>query len=350
MCESCSKPKNNSCLLGGTIAAVTLIVLTALCLLGGCYMCSRVMDISQSAQIEQAGKVKILSEKTLLEGDSLNKIAVIYIDDVIGSKPSKTESTLHELNQAAHDSKVKAIALYIDSPGGAVTTSDVIYNAVLNAKSQKPVVVYMNDIAASGGYYISCAADHITANPNTLTGSIGVIISTFNLSDVMDKVGVRATSYTSGAFKDMLSPTRKPTRAEEEYVQSLVNEAYGNFLDVVSKGRNISIDDLKARNAVDGRVLSGRKALELGLVDANGYFEDALAEAEKRAGIPENSAEVFRYKRNDFEDIFNSLFAEARGENKMKVELMPQVLPQLKPGVPYMLPSFYATGTSHEQH
>lgn len=289
---------------------------------------------------------KVLQKSTLISGDNNKQISVIYIDYVIGENARKTESTLEELRQSANDSDVKAILLVVNSPGGAVTASDVIYNAVSKAKAKKPVVVYMGDVAASGGYYISCAGSHIIANSNTLTGSIGVIISSINITSAMEKIGVESQVYTSGNFKDMLSMTRPARDDERKYIQSLIEETYNGFLNIVSTNRNISIADLQAREAVDGRVITGKKALKIGLIDGLGYMEDAIAEAEKLAGIPTGKAMVHRYKRNDLNDLLNTFFYEANSENKIKVELSPNPLPQLKPGVPYLLPTAYVSGSS----
>lgn len=343
MNEPVPKNRSNSCLITGVITALVLIFLSALALFGGCYMCNEAMI--QLGDTD-TGKLKKLNKTILREGNSHKQVAVIYLDFVIGENIRKTESILTELNRASTDDSVKAIVLYVNSPGGAVTASDVIYNGVRQARKVKPVVVYMDDVAASGGYYVSCAAQHIVANPNTLTGSIGVIISTINLSSAMEKIGISADVYTSGDFKDMLSPTRPAREDEKAYIQSLIQETYNGFLDIVSKGRNISIADLQSRNAVDGRVISGRKALEIGLVDANGYLEDAIAKAEELGHLKDGKSEVFRYKKNDLEDLFTSFFAEANAENKVRVELNPNPLPQLQPGVPYLLPRAYVSGNS----
>lgn len=330
----------SSCLLGGALTIVILFGLMALLLMGGCFMISGSLKetLQTTAQNQSSSK-----EDVLIKGNAASKIAVVYITNVIGVNSKQTERILKDLRHAAEDTSVKAIVLYIDSPGGAVTTSDVIHHEVLEARKAKPITVYMDNIAASGGYYISCAANHITANANTLTGSIGVIISTINIADVMNKVGVKAEVFTSGPFKDMLSMTRPINEEESAYVQSLVNEAYGNFLNVVSTGRGLTIQELQKRNAVDGRIITGKRALEIGLVDANGYFEDAIAEAAKLAKV-EDSFQVIRYKRNELEDFFTSFLEESRAGSKVKVELSPNPIPQLQPGVPYLLPPTYASG------
>lgn len=329
----------------GIIIAIIFIACAALCIWAISLFSVAIVEISDKITASSSfHKTKQLPEKLLIEGLNTNKIALIKIEGVIGEKSKQTERILNELNQAKEDKDVVAIVLYIDSPGGGVTTSDVIYHKVTEVKEVKPVTVYMDSIAASGGYYISCAGNHITANANTLTGSIGVIISTMNFTGTMEKIGMKANVYTSGAFKDMLSPMRETRPEESEYIQSLVTEAYDGFLNIVSTNRKISINDLMARHAVDGRIITGKNALSLGLVDANGYLEDAIAEAKKLANDP--GAQVISYKSSDFENFLDTLF-EARSPAKIHVEVGSHAIPALRPGVPYFLPTTYVHGSSH---
>lgn len=342
--------QKGSCIFTGFMAICTImVVISFLCIGGGCLMVGSVL--TTSLEKEEASSFisenKALSEKVYRPGNATTKIALIDVEGVIGENNKHTEFILSSLKQATNDIMVKAILIRVDSPGGTVTASDTIYNAVLKAKESKPVLVYMDNVAASGGYYISCAANHITASPHTLTGSIGVIISGVNISGLMDKIGVSSMVYTSGAFKDMLSMTREPSEAEKAYIQSMVMESYDGFVKIVSEGRNISKENLEARNAIDGRVMSGKKALEMGLVDANGYIEDAITEAQLRADI-KGSAQVVRYKQNYIVDIMDIFMGSEMKSSSMKVELMKNPLPELKPGVPYMLPEFYVSGASHE--
>ena len=325
------------CLLSLFLFLIPVVVV--LLLLWGAF--SQVSTELKSS-LKQATGVKRFEEKVLQEGISDKKIAQIRIEGVIGENSRQTERWLREIDQAAGDDQVVALVIYVNSPGGGVTESDTIYHRLKLAKEKKPVVVYMDSLAASGGYYISCAANHITANANTLTGSIGVIISGINFAQTMEKIGLKAEIYTSGAFKDMLSPMREPRADEKEYIQSIVEEAYTGFLQVVSEGRNLPIKDLMARHAVDGRVITGKKALALGLVDANGYLGDAVEKAKELAKEP--GASVMTYHSSDFEGLLENLFEMKSPASKVQVELMASPLPQLKPGVPYLLPSSYVNG------
>src|SRR5712664_2743447 len=196
-----------------------------------------------------------------------DKIAVITMRGLISSSlpGTVTDSMVDDmraaLEQARDDSRVKAIVLEIDSPGGEVTASDAIYSALVKARSRKPVVVYMDSLAASGGYYVSCGGKFLMANETTITGSIGVIIQTLNYEQLFNKVGLASVVFKSGKFKDMLNGARPMTPEERDYVQGFVMKIYDKFLATVAKERNLSADSLRGTVA-DGRILSGKEALE----------------------------------------------------------------------------------------
>ena len=179
------------------------------------------------------------------------------------------------ITAAKHDAGVKAIVLEVNSPGGGIVPSDRIYQALKN--TDKPIVVLMRDLAASGGYYISMAGDYIYANPYTLTGSIGVISEFPNASGLLEKIGVQMTVIKSGKAKDFGSPYRDMTPEEKAYWQHVIDQAYDRFVQVVAQGRHMKADEV--RKLADGRVYTGEDALKLGLVDALGYEDDAIAKA-----------------------------------------------------------------------
>src|SRR5262252_10834637 len=213
---------------------------------------------------------------------STDKIAVITMRGLISSSiPGNVSDSMVDdlraaLQQARDDSRVKAIVLEIDSPGGEVTASDAIYSALVKARDRKPVVVYMESLAASGGYYVSCGGKFLMANETTITGSIGVIIQTLNYEQLFNKVGLAAVVFKSGKFKDMLNGARPITPEERELVQSFVMKTYDKFLGIVAKERGVPADIL--RNSIaDGRILSGRDALDHKLIDGLGQLNDAFA-------------------------------------------------------------------------
>src|SRR4026209_2093134 len=227
-----------------------------------------------------------------------DKIAVITMRGLIStSVPANvTDSMVDDLRaalqQAREDSRVKAIVLEITSPGGEVTASDEIYGAVVKTRARKPVVVYMDSLAASGGYYVSCGGKFLMANETTITGSIGVIIQTLNYEQLFNKIGLASVVFKSGKFKDMLNGARPVTEEERAYVQSFVMKTYEKFLGIVARERNLPADAL--RNGIaDGRILSGRDALEYKLIDGLGQVEDAYAKAKELGRAP--NAKIVKY-------------------------------------------------------
>ena len=203
-----------------------------------------------------------------------------------------SDSIVERLERADQDPSVKAIVLRVNSPGGGVVATDEIYSAL--TEIEKPLVVSMGEMAASGGYYVSCAAEEILANPATLTGSIGVISTVPNFEELLDKVGIEMLVIKSGTMKDELSPYRQPTEEEIAHWQGIIDEAYEQFLGVVVEGRDLHPDE--ARELADGRVYTGRQALELGLVDQLGNLPEALELAAELGGI-EGKPRVIEYQR-----------------------------------------------------
>jgi len=189
------------------------------------------------------------------------------------------------LKALARRKEVKAIVIEINSPGGSIGAVQEIYSQVLRVRkeSKKPVVAFLGDVAASGGYYVAAACDKIVAHPGTLTGSVGVIFQTTNLEGLMKKLGITSQPIKSGKFKDIGSAMRAMTPEERQLLQDLIDDAYGQFLTAVSEGRNMP--ELELRPLADGRIFTGRQAKELGLVDALGDSQDALELAGKLGGI-----------------------------------------------------------------
>ncbi len=226
-----------------------------------------------------------------------NKIAVIKLDGVISSESAKTVfgeeensslAALSALNSAEDDKNVKGVILRINSPGGTVGMSQRLYSAVINLRKKKPVIAVMDDIATSGGYYVASAADRIVALPGTMTGSIGVIMSTIDAHELLsDKLGIRDNVIKSGEFKDIGSSTRPMTDAEHELLQDMVNDSFDQFREAIIKGRIERKDkyapekrELTIANLdkyADGRVFTGRQAVEYGFIDSIGGSREARA-------------------------------------------------------------------------
>jgi protease-4 len=272
-----------------------------------------------------------------------DKIAVITMRGLISSSlpGTVTDSMVDDmraaLQQARDDSRVKAIVLEIDSPGGEVTASDAIYSALVKVRGRKPVVVYMDSLAASGGYYVSCGGKFLMASDTTITGSIGVIIQTLNYEQLFNKIGLASVVFKSGKFKDMLNGARPITPEERELVQSFIMKTYDKFLGIVAKERNLPADLL--RNTIaDGRILSGKDAFEDKLIDGLGELEDAFGKAKELGNAPD--AKVVKYGPPFSLSRFFRIFGET--DSKIELQLPKQLVPQLESGRAYFLPSYYA--------
>ncbi|MCJ7508649.1 MAG: signal peptide peptidase SppA [candidate division Zixibacteria bacterium] len=219
-------------------------------------------------------------------GDSLsltglgNKVAIV---DIYGSIDTPSD-IVRQIKKYSKDSSVPVILLHIDSPGGVVAPTQEIYQELLKAKKKnKKVVASMGALAASGAYYVACAADTIVADPGTVTGSIGVIMSYPVIEKLFKKIGVDYEVIKSSEFKDIGSPYRSTTPRDRQSLQEAIDDVYEQFVDAVVEGRGLSRKE--ALKIADGRIFSGRQAKELGLVDELGGFEDAIKIAGEMAGI-----------------------------------------------------------------
>jgi len=337
---------------------VVWVVMAVMLLLGG----ALVMGLFSSLLHWDGGMAVAVSrtagprlEEVLLEDNgAAAKVAVIELEGILTSQLSDpmgfdpVDVLRAQLKKAAEDRRVRAVLLKVNSPGGEVLASDEMNRAIreFQRETRKPVVAVMENVAASGGYYVAVASRWIVANEMTLTGSIGVILSAWNYRGLMDKVGIRPYTYKSGRFKDMLSGSRDPSEIPEEerqMLQALIDEVFARFKQVVHEGRAAAAEanDPEGRRLVsdweeyaDGRVLSGSEAFRLGFVDELGNFDTAKARALKLAGLP--AANFVRYQRRlTFADLF-PLFGESR-VRKVKVDWGLE-LPRLEPGQLYFLP------------
>ncbi|MEZ0323400.1 MAG: signal peptide peptidase SppA [Hydrogenothermaceae bacterium] len=211
------------------------------------------------------------------------KVALIKIQDTIMDYTNTVES----IAKAQKDESIKAVVILVDSPGGAVGASQEIYRSIEKLREKKPVVVSMGNVAASGGYYISAPANVIYANPGTITGSIGVIIQQVDLSEVLNKVGIKVNTIKSGENKDILYPTNSLTPEQRHILEETVKDVYEQFLDAIVKYRKIDKETL--RKYADGRIFSGQQAKEIGLVDKLGNIQDAIKEAKMLSKLPEDT-------------------------------------------------------------
>src|SRR5438876_2331008 len=272
-----------------------------------------------------------------------DRIVVIVMRGLISSSiPGAASDNMVDdlrmaLQQARDDDRVKGVVLEIDSPGGEVTASDMIYNAVIKTRARKPVVVYMDSLAASGGYYVSCGGKYLMANETTSTGSIGVIIQTLNYEQLFNKVGLASVVFKSGKCKDMLNGARPITPEERELVQNFIMKTYDKFLGVVAKERKLPADRLRDTIA-DGRILSGKEAFENKLIDGLGDLDDAFSKAKEFGNAPD--ARVVKYGPPFSLARFLRIFGGS--DSKIELQLPKQLVPQLESGRAYFLPSYYA--------
>jgi protease IV len=252
--------------------------------------------------------------KQTISGSGEDEILLIQVRGIITGEPSRELFRFYpgsvqfintQLQEAAKDSQIKAVILDIDSPGGAITACDVIHNQLLRFRDGdginrgKPIVAYLGDTAASGGYYIACASDEIIAHETCLTGSIGVIMPQMSFEGLFRKLGIKVDPVKSAPEKDIGSPYRDMGAEERKYLQSIVDELQKRFVKVVGDGLkhrgHDNITDEQLKKVANGAPLTGRRARELSLVDSNGYIEDAVRSATKRAGLAK--ARVVTYAR-----------------------------------------------------
>ncbi|HEV3409932.1 MAG TPA: signal peptide peptidase SppA [Chthoniobacterales bacterium] len=329
------------------LGCLSIFLFVALCL---SLVCNFVLLIAFLSKLGSttgvAEKMPRFRETIVDEGrrGSGEKVALIALRGLISSSrpgnvgDSMVDDLRYALEQARDDDDVRAVVLEIDSPGGEVTASDSIYNAVVKTRAKKPVVVYMDSLAASGGYYVACGGKHLMANDTTITGSIGVIIQTLNYEQLFNKIGLASVVFKSGKFKDMLNGARPMTPEEREYVQSFVMKTYDKFLGIVATERGLAADALR-QSIADGRVMSGRDAHEHKLIDELGQIEDAYAKARELGNA--RDAAVVKYGPPYTFGRFLRTLGES-GNRKLELTLPKQLMPQLESGRAYFLPSYYA--------
>jgi protease-4 len=271
-----------------------------------------------------------------------NKIAIIDVDGLIlnmrssgllGTGENPVSLFVEMLDKAQQDPDVKAVVLRINSPGGGVAASDIMYQRLLRFKAAKkvPVVAVIQDLGASGAYFIACGSDRIMAAPSSLTGSIGVIMQLFSFSGTMEKLGIEAKALTSGHFKDIASPFKPMSKEDQAILQDIVNTYYAQFLEVVVKGRP-KLSPQKVRELADGRVYTGTDALANGLVDKLGYVEDAMAEAKTMSGAKRVKVVIYHrplgYRPNEYATAGSAV----AGAAKMDVNVnLPNMMELLQP-------------------
>lgn len=291
---------------------IWLMLIVALSVLVGC-------SFPPINLFPQAGPLK----EVVLEGTGEEKVLVLSIDGpisdqpkekVLRTQPGMVQEIVTHLKLAEKDPKIKALLLKVNSPGGPVTASDILYHEIsaYKARSGVKLVVSMMDVAASGGYYLSLPADWIMAHPTTVTGSVGVIFMRPGVSGFMEKYGFAMNVSKSGEQKDMGSPFRVPNEADEAIFQELTDQMAQRFYDLVRKHRELNPQQM--RQIASARIYLAPDAKAVGLIDEVGYLNDALAKAKSMAGLRED-AKVVTYRRRESEgdNIYSPAARSAAG-------------------------------------
>ncbi|MDR9407722.1 MAG: signal peptide peptidase SppA [Balneolaceae bacterium] len=261
------------------------------------------------------------SSAGLESSETTDKIAVIYASGTI--LPEIAESPFDnntgitagnfkkQLDDALEDDDIKSIVIHINSPGGAATTSDILWHHIKQASGKKPVIASMGSVAASGGYYMAMGADTVLANNNTITGSIGVANMLFNVQELMEeKIGINYETLKTHEYADLFDLTTPLTDDEQAIFEANIEQSYNTFLSVVAENRGMSVEQVDA--VAQGRVYSGQQALEVGLVDAIGDIDDALRIAAEMAEIEDYKIETYPKKQDLFEAFFGGANAQVK--------------------------------------
>lgn len=282
-------------------------------------------------------------QERVVAGEGADKVLLLDISRTITAEEQEqafglrrrasTVARVEEaLQRASKDDKVKAVVLRINSPGGTVTASDVIYHRLISFKAKRgiPVIAQMMDMGTSGAYYVALAADEIIASPTTVTGSIGVVMYGVNLADLLAKIGVSNQTIKAGAHKDIGSPLRKMTPEEAQILQGVLDQMRTRFVDLVRERRPRFDGDPAL---IDGRVLTAPQALAGNLVDRIGYLDDAIAIARERAHI--EKARVIMYRRPG--EFAENIYSQPSLSGEMQLNLINLDLGGLLPGSPRFL-------------
>jgi protease-4 len=279
-----------------------------------------------------------LSETIISKGSQSERIALLEVNGAIsaGQSASLLDTAgynhnyfMEQLEKIKTDDSVKGILLSVNSPGGGTYESAQIKDKIdeIQKDTTLPIYVSMGNVAASGGYYISASADKIFASNETLTGSIGVIMSSLNVSELYKKLGIEDTTIKSGPFKDIGSASNKMTDEEQLILQELVDDSYNRFVQVVADGREMETDQVKA--IADGRIYDGAQAKEIGLVDQIGYQEDALNALKKDFKLED--AEIFQYSNGSlsFKSLLTTKASQLASQKKSSEEIVDKLVKQL---------------------
>ncbi|MEZ7170660.1 signal peptide peptidase SppA [Sporosarcina sp. OR05] len=273
------------------------------------------------------------SESVIEPGVGMDRIAVLSLDGVIqdvqassflGTVGYNHQAFMSQLQDVLDDPTVKGVVLAVNTPGGGVLESADIYDAIRAIQLEKEIPIYisMGGMAASGGYYIAAPAEKIFVHPETITGSIGVIMESVNFSKLAEEIGIDFNTIKSGPYKDMMSGSREMTKEERAMLQEMIDDSYNRFVDIVAEGRQMSVEEVK--KVADGRIMNGRQAIEAGLADEFGKTGDVIDAL--KADYELENATVFEYATLDnFSSLFSMKVQSLFGRN-VEAELIGKIL------------------------
>jgi protease-4 len=292
------------------------------------------LDFLGKADIQEVVLVRSAAKEKVLVIDIEGTISALTGTGALAREGDILSQVYYRLERAAADPLVKAVIVRLETPGGEVTASDIVYHEILKfkEKTKRPVVGLMMSVAASGGYYIASACDTIIAHPSTITGSIGVISIFPSVESLFDKIGIKMNIIKSGGMKDAGSPFRSMTEDEKKSFQTIIDEYYGDFLSVIVAGRENKLTLEELRPLADGRIFTARQALKLKLIDSVGYFETALKKALTMARLEEAKVIAYTY----YPKTKTNIYAAGLKETKLLESSLESWLPTLKSGFYYL--------------
>jgi protease-4 len=311
------------------------VVLGALGLLFGCLACHFHLDFLGVDKIEEVTLLPSKAKERILVVDVAGMIGTLGQNNLLSREGDILSQVYYRLEKASQDKHIRGIILRLDTPGGDVTSSDILYNEILKFKKKTglPVVGLMMGMAASGGYYVASACDYVIAHPSTITGSIGVISIFPSFGVLLARFGIKTQVIKSGELKDAGSPFRDMTKEEQKVFQDIINELYERFLRVVYEKRKGVLSEDEIRKIADGRVYTGLQALELKLVDEVGYFDNALAKTLTLASLKDARVVAYSYYPGRKTNIYAAQLATPSLFQGKSIE---DLLPVLKSGFYYL--------------
>ncbi len=293
------------------------------------------LDFLGKEQIEEVVLIESKAKEKILLLDISGLIGTTLRSGVLDREGDILSQVFYRLKMASEDKMVKGVILRLDTPGGEVTASDILYHEILNYKKKRgtPVLALMMGMAASGGYYIASACDYIIAHPSTLTGSIGVISIFPNLEELFDKVGVQVQVIKSGELKDSGSAFREMTDKERDVFQEIVNEFYQKFLNAVYEARKDSLTMENLMTVADGRIYTASQAHESKLIDEIGYFDSALKKILELASLQEANVVAYTYYPKRRTNIYAT---SLQAHNPFENQSLQEIVQSLKTGFYYL--------------